>query len=142
MIECNRSRQQKAEAGGSFIRNLNAKGKVKRKHPLSSWGRGRGADAVGVSWAMTSFDGEASRHGVGETGRRRVCDMEAADITLSVSGFDEGNGEEGNSCIHVLHVQRIVFNDLGSRKYSIVGLASKWERKTMKIKIIELTKIY
>jgi hypothetical protein len=112
MIECNRSRQQKAEAGRSFIRNLNAKGKVKRKHPLSSWGRGRGADAVGVSWAMTSFDGEASRHGVGETGRRRVCDMEAADITLSVSGFDEGNGEEGNSCIHVLHVQRIVFNDL------------------------------
>jgi hypothetical protein len=74
---------------------------VKRKHPLSSWGRGRGAGAVGVRWAMTSFDGEASKPGVGETRRRQVCYAEPATITISVSGFDEENGEERNGCLRV-----------------------------------------
>jgi hypothetical protein len=45
---------------------------VKREHPLSLWGRGRGAGVVGVRWAMTSFDEETSIPGVGETGRRLV----------------------------------------------------------------------
>jgi hypothetical protein len=36
--------------------NLNAKGKMKRRQPLTSWGRGRGADVVGLSQKSQSSD--------------------------------------------------------------------------------------